>query len=59
MPRRVCRVSVVPRAHGSFCVVLVRLRIPKIHEDPVAQVLRNKAAEALNSLCDALLIGRK
>ena len=47
-----------PSAHGSLCVVLVGLGIPKVDQDPVAHVLRDEAAEALHGLRDALLIGR-
>jgi hypothetical protein len=46
-----------PRAHRPLGVVLVGLRIAKIHEHPVAHVLRYEAAEALHGLRDALLIG--
>ena len=47
-----------PCAHGSLCVVLVRLRIAEVDQHAVAHVLRYEAAEALHGLCDALLIGR-
>jgi hypothetical protein len=47
-----------PRAHGSLSVVLMRLRVTEVHQHPIAHVLRDKAAEAHHSLCDALLIGR-
>ena len=33
------------------------LRIAEVHEDAVAHVLRYKAAEALHSLSNALLVG--
>ena len=36
-----------PRADGSLCVILVRLRIAEIHQDPIPHVLRYEAAEAL------------
>ena len=47
-----------PCAHGPLCIVLVGLGIAEINQDPVAHVLRHKAAEALHGLCDALLVGR-
>jgi hypothetical protein len=46
------------RAHGSLCVVLVRLRVAKVNQDPIAHVFRHEATEALHRLRDALLIGR-
>ena len=45
-------------AHGSLGIVLVRLRIPKVHQDPVAHVFCNETTKALHGLSDALLIGR-
>ena len=53
-----CSDQLQPCAHGSLCVVLVRLRIAEVDEDPVAHVLRYEATEALHGLRDALLIGR-
>ena len=47
-----------PRAHGSLCVVLVRLRITKVDQNPIAHVLRNETSEALHGLCDAFVVGR-
>ena len=47
-----------PCAHGPLCVVLVRLGVAEVDQDPVAHVLRYEAAEALHGLRDALLIGR-
>jgi class 3 adenylate cyclase len=47
-----------PGAHSPLCVVLVGMRVSKIHQDPVAHVFRHEPAEALHGLCDALLIGR-
>jgi hypothetical protein len=46
-----------PRSHRSLCVVLVGLGIAEVDQDPIAHVLRNKAAQALNGFGDALLIG--
>jgi hypothetical protein len=47
-----------PCADGPLCIVLVRLGIAEIDEDPVTHVLGDKAAEATHGLRDALLIGR-
>ena len=44
--------------HRALGVVLVSLRISKIHEDAVAQVFRHEPAKALHGLGDALLISR-
>ena len=35
-----------PCAHGPLCVVLVRLGIAEVDQDPVAHVLRDVTAEA-------------
>ena len=43
---------------GPLCIVLVRLRIAEIDQNPIAHVLRYEAAEALHGLRDALLVGR-
>ena len=44
--------------HGSpLSVVFVGHRETEIDQDPIAHVLRYKAAEALHGLCDALLVG--
>src|SRR6202035_2626700 len=37
-----------PCAHGSLCVVLVRLGIAEVNQNPIAHVLGYKAAEAPN-----------
>ena len=68
MPTRVCgRVGLEstyssnqfqPCAHGSLCVVLVGLRIAEVNQDTITHVLRDKAAEALHGLGDALPISR-
>jgi hypothetical protein len=47
-----------PCTHGSLCVVLVGVGIPEVDQHPIAHVLRNEAAEALNGLGDALLVSR-
>jgi hypothetical protein len=47
-----------PCAHSALCVVLVRLRVTKVGQDPVAHVFRHEAAEAAHRLGDARLIGR-
>src|SRR5690242_15426198 len=41
---------------GPFGVVLVSLRVTEIHQNAVARVLHDEAAEALHGLSDALLI---
>src|SRR5262249_38719374 len=53
-----CIDQLEPCSYGPLCVVFMRLRITKVHKDTIAHVLRYKAAEALNGLGDALLIGR-
>jgi len=45
-----------PCAHGALCVIFMGLRIPEIHEDPIAHILRYKTADALHRFCDARLI---
>jgi hypothetical protein len=37
-----------PRPYRPLGVVLVGLRIPEVHEDPIAHVLRHEATEALH-----------
>ena len=47
-----------PRPYRPLGVVLMGLRIAKIDEDAVAQVLRHEPAEAAHDLSDAFVIGR-
>ena len=47
-----------PSAHSPLCVILMGLRIPEIDQHPVAQILRDEAAEALHRLGGAFVIGR-
>jgi hypothetical protein len=47
-----------PRPDRSLGVVLMGLRIAKVHEHAVVHVLRHESAEALHGFGDALLIGR-
>ena len=69
MPTRVCRGAWVfratysshqlqPRAHGTFCVVLVGLGVAEVDQNTIAHVLRDEPTEALHGLGDALLVGR-
>ena len=53
-----CSHQLQPRAHRPLCIIFMRLRITEIDQNAVAHVLRDEAAEALNGLCDALLVGR-
>ena len=53
-----CGDKLKSRTYRPLGVVLVSLGIPKVHENPVAHVLRHKANEALHCLGDAFLIGR-
>ena len=69
MPTRVCKGARVvlqityggdklqPSTHGPLCIVLMGLRVAKVHKHAVAHVLRNEPAEPPHSLSDALLIG--
>jgi hypothetical protein len=41
-----------PCAHSALCVVLVRLRVTKVDQDPVAHVFRHEAAEAAHGRCN-------
>src|SRR5262249_9026202 len=45
-------------AHRAFSIVLVRLGVAEIYEDPIAHVLRYEPAEALHGFGDALLVDR-
>jgi hypothetical protein len=45
-------------AHRALGVILVGSRIAKIHEHPVAHVLRDETTEAAHGISDAFLIGR-
>src|SRR5262249_20805651 len=47
-----------PCSNSPFRIVLMRLRITKVDQDPIAHVFRYEATEALHSLRDALLVGR-
>ena len=47
-----------PRAHGLLCIVLLSLGEAEINQDAIARVRCYEAAEALHSLCDALVVGR-
>ena len=47
-----------PARTARSAVVLVRLGITEVDENAVAHVFRDEAAEALHSICDALLVGR-
>ena len=46
-----------PRPHGLLSVMLVRLRIAEIGEDPVAHIFGHETTEAAHRLGDASLIG--
>ena len=45
-------------AHRPLGVILVRLWIPKVHENAIAHELRYEPTEPTHSLSDAFLIGR-
>src|SRR5262249_13285622 len=47
-----------PCAHGSLCVILMRLRVTKIDEHAVAEISGHEPAEASYSLGDGFLISR-
>jgi hypothetical protein len=53
-----CRNYFQPRLHSPLSVVLMRLRVAKIHEHAVAHVFGPEAAEAFDSGGDASLISR-
>ena len=46
------------RTHSALGIVLVGLWVTKVNQHPVAHILRNETAEALDGLCNALLVGR-
>jgi hypothetical protein len=46
-----------PSPYGSFGVVLMGVRIAKVHEDAIPQISGDEPAEAAHGLGDALLIG--
>src|SRR5262249_50300874 len=50
------RYQLQPSAHGTLCVVLVRLRVTEIDKGTVAHVLRDEPAEALHGVGDAFLV---
>ena len=69
MPTRVCsetarlehahrRDQLQPRPDRPLGIILMRLRIAKIHQHTVAHVLRHEAVETAHDLGDAFVIGR-
>ena len=46
-----------PASRSTLGIVLVRLRISEINQDPVAHVAGDKPAKALDNLCDAAMVG--
>jgi hypothetical protein len=46
-----------PGAHGPLRIVFMRLRIAKVHQQAIAEILGDMALEALNDLGTGLLIG--
>src|SRR3954452_24265877 len=53
-----CRGQLQPRPDRPLGIVLMRLRIAKIHQHTVAQVLCHEAVETAHDLGDAFVIGR-
>jgi hypothetical protein len=53
-----CSNQLQPCANGSFCIILMGLGIPEVHQHPIAHVLRYEAAEALHCFRDTLLVSR-
>ena len=47
-----------PCTNSPFRVVFMRLGIAEVNYHPIAGVRGHEAAEALNSLCDALVVDR-
>jgi hypothetical protein len=47
-----------PGPYGSFGVVLMGMRITKVHEDTIPHVSGNEPTEVVHGLGDAFLIGR-
>ena len=58
LERGYCRDQFQPGAHRPLGVILMGLGVTEINKRPVAQILRQKAAEAAHRIGDALLIGR-
>jgi hypothetical protein len=44
-------------AHGTLCIILMRLRIAEVDEQPIAQILRHMPAKALDHCHTGGLIG--